>query len=267
MTIESWQVGTRAAELYEKLLVPALTAAWAPLAIEAAGVRPGDHVLDVACGTGVVARAAAERAGPAGRVVGLDLNPGMLAVARTLGPEIEWRQGDAAALPFPDASFDRVTCQFALMFFPDRAAALREMRRVLKPNGWLAIATWGPIDVSPPYAMQAEIAGRLAGPEAAAIVFAPFVLTDPAELELLLADAGFAESTAETRQETVMYSNVDAFLEGEVDATPLGAFLLERSQALYDQVKAELREAVAPYTSATGVMFPIDANVASARQA
>jgi ubiquinone/menaquinone biosynthesis C-methylase UbiE len=265
MTIASWQVDTLAAELYEKRLVPALMAAWAPRTVEAAGVRPGDCVLDVACGTGVVARAAADRVGPSGRIVGLDLNPGMLAVARRQRPEIEWRQGDAADLPFPDASFDRVTCQFALMFFPDRAAALSEMRRVLKPDGRVALATWGAIDASPLYVVQAEIAGRLAGPEAASIVSAPFVLPDPAELEMLLADADFTDIEVMSMRETAAYPDVDAFLEGEVDATPLGAFLLERNPALIDRLRAEMREVLLPYTSASGVTFPIAANLVSAR--
>lgn len=266
MTTESWQVQTRAAKLYEKRLVPALMAAWARRVVAAAGVRPGDHVLDVACGTGVVAREAAERTGTTGRVVGFDLNPGMLAVARALGPEIEWQQGDAAMLPFADGSFDRVTCQFALMFFPDRTAALREMRRVLKEDGQLALATWGAIDASPPYLAQAEIARRLAGPEAAAIVQAPFVLPDPAKLRLLLGGAGFVDISIETMQEAVIYPDIDAFLEGEIDATPLGVFLAERDPALPDHMKDETRKALASFETANGVEFPIEAHVVSTRR-
>jgi hypothetical protein len=114
--------------------------------------------------------------------------------------------------------------------------------------------------------MQAEIAGRLAGPEAASIVSAPFVLSDPAELESLLADAGFVESTVETMQETVIYPDVDAFLEGEIDATPLGGFLAARNPALPDQMKAAIRDALAPFQTADGVQFPIEAHIASARR-
>lgn len=267
MTIESWQVATRAAELYEKRLVPALMAAWAPRTIEAARIRQGDRVLDVACGTGIVARAAAERAGDAGQVVGLDLNPGMLAVANRLQPKIEWRQGDATALPFADASFDRVLCQFGLMFFPGRPAALREMHRVLKPGGRLAVATWDAIEISPPYVRQAEIVERLAGPEAAAIVRAPFVLADPAELERMLAAAGFESVKAETVADVITYPNVDAVLEGEIDATPLGTFLQGQNTAIYDHVKTELREALTPFVTRDGVVYPTAAHIVSGRRA
>ena len=105
--------------------VPTLFAQWAPMVCDAAEITAGQQVLDVACGTGIVARAAADRAGP-GNVIGVDLNDAMLTVARRVRPDITWRQGDASALPFPDGTFDAVVCQMALMFFPDRARALRE---------------------------------------------------------------------------------------------------------------------------------------------
>lgn len=265
MPTESWQVETTAAERYEDRLVPALMAAWAPRTVEAAGVQPGDRVLDIACGTGIVARTAAARVGAAGQVVGLDLNPGMLSVARRIEPEIEWRQGDAAELPFPDASFDRVLCQFGLMFFPDRPAALREMRRVLRPDGGLAIATWDAIDISPPYVIQAEIVGCLAGADAESIVGAPFVLADPAELKRLLADAGFRSIAVSTISDVIAYPDIDAFLQGEIDATPLGSLLDERDPAIADQIKTRLHEALAPFVSPAGMNFPTAAHIASAR--
>src|SRR5262245_56488818 len=150
MPTETWQVETVAAERYEAFLVPAIMAAWPPRLVATAHVQPGDRVLDVACGTGIVARTAAGIVGSAGHVTGLDLNPGMLAVANRLRPDLDWQQGDAASLPFPDASFDRVLCQFALMFFPDRLTALREMRRALILSGTLALSTFDAIEISPP---------------------------------------------------------------------------------------------------------------------
>lgn len=266
MTIETWQVETTAAERYEHRLVPALMAAWAPRTVDAAGVRPGDRVLDIACGTGIAARTAAQRVGVSGQVTGLDLNPGMLAVANRLQPEIEWRQGDSAALPFADASFDCVLCQFGLMFFPDRLAALREMHRVLKQGGRVAVATWDAIEVSPPYVHQAEIVERLAGPDAAAIVRAPFVLDDPDEVERLLVAAGFDAVTNETTADVITYPNVDAVLEGEIDATPLGTFLQEQSPAIYIQTKEEMRAALAPFVTKDGVVYPTAAHIVSGRR-
>jgi SAM-dependent methyltransferase len=133
-----WQVVGSAAETYERALIPAVFAAWTPLVVELAEPRAGERVLDVACGTGVVARLAAQQVGRTGKVVGLDLNPGMLAVAaaRAAGEpptsaSITWQEANAARMPFPDAAFDVAYCQLGLQFFPDRPAALREMNRVL----------------------------------------------------------------------------------------------------------------------------------------
>src|SRR5205085_12630418 len=132
--IDEWQLHGSAPELYERYLVPAITSHWAADLIERAAPRSGDRVLDIACGTGVVARSAAAHV-DAGKVTGIDINPGMLAVARSIattgGPAIEWCEGSALALPFDDNSFDLILCQLGLQFFPDRRMALREMWRVL----------------------------------------------------------------------------------------------------------------------------------------
>src|SRR5215472_12207007 len=149
---EAFQIPIEAAEAYEAAFVPAFFAQWAPILCDAAGLGAGQKVLDVACGTGIVARTAAERVGPA-HVTGVDLNQAMLTVARRVRGDIDWRQGDAAALPLADRSFDAVLCQMALMFFPDRdgrgaragrprrAARLRALRRRGRP----ARRTPGPV--------------------------------------------------------------------------------------------------------------------------
>ena len=154
------------------------------------GFRTGNKVLYVGCGTGVLAREALTRVGEDGRVVGLDLNRGMLVVAARTEPKIEWRQGDAASLPFEDAIFDVVVSQFALMYFPDRATALGEMWRTLARGGRLAIAVWAPIDHARGYQILVNIAARQCGGEAAGVLAAPFVLGDQAELARLFVDGG-----------------------------------------------------------------------------
>jgi ubiquinone/menaquinone biosynthesis C-methylase UbiE len=137
---ETFQLSLAAAEAYESKFVPALFAEWAPHLVHIAGVAPGQTVLDVACGTGIVARTSADLLGGHGRVVGLDLNEAMLTVAGRLRPDLEWRHGDAQTLPFADQSFDTVLCQMALMFFPDRVRAVKEMARVVARERIVALS-------------------------------------------------------------------------------------------------------------------------------
>jgi ubiquinone/menaquinone biosynthesis C-methylase UbiE len=139
-------------ELYERYPVRAITALWATDLVARAAPRPGERVLDLACGTGIVARLAAARMG-AGRIVGLDINSGMLAVARSLSADtarlIEWQEGSALALSFPDDAFDLIFCQLGLQFFPDRTAAVGEMWRVLAPAGRVALSVFTAIEHTP----------------------------------------------------------------------------------------------------------------------
>ncbi|MGH2560745.1 MAG: methyltransferase domain-containing protein [Thermomicrobiales bacterium] len=261
MATETWQIEATAAETYEKQLVPALFAEWAPRLVDAAGVQQGDWVLDVACGTGVVAREAAERVGSAGRVTGLDLNPGMLAVARRLRPDLTWREGDATALPFADGAFDRVLCQFALMYVPDRVAALREMRRVLAPAGTVGLAVWNAIDHSPAFVLLSEILARHAGPRAADILRSPFVLGDLDEVRSLLTAAELSVLRTETRVGAATFSSVDAFVHAEVDGSPLAGLLHAHGDAVYQHVIKETREALRPFCSQRGLSSPIEAHL------
>ncbi|KAA3663243.1 MAG: methyltransferase domain-containing protein [Chloroflexi bacterium] len=138
--IEKGQVVNSAAKIYEEFFIPALFGEWPQHVAAAAKIQPGHRVLDVACGTGVLARFAANLVGPTGFVTGLDVNDGMLEVARRSASQIEWRQSVAEQLPFEDNNFDTVVSQFGLMFFEDQVKALQEMMRVLRPGGHLAVA-------------------------------------------------------------------------------------------------------------------------------
>ena len=128
-TQEQWQLTLEAAELYERCPARYILGPWAPLLVDVANLAQSERVLDVACGTGVVARIAAKRVGPTGRVVGIDLNPGMIAVAQSLaapvGTRIEWIERSALDLRLEDASFDAVLCQQGLQFFPNKLVALK----------------------------------------------------------------------------------------------------------------------------------------------
>jgi ubiquinone/menaquinone biosynthesis C-methylase UbiE len=160
---ERGQVTRSAAEVYEEFFVPALLQEWAGLVTEAARIQPGQRVLDVACGTGVLAHSMAGRIGPNGAVVGVDINERMLAVARRKAPTIEWREGRAEMLPFEANSFDTVVSQFGLMFFADRRLAIQEMRRALRPGGRLVVAVWASVENFPGYAELADLLQRLYG--------------------------------------------------------------------------------------------------------
>lgn len=220
-SVETFQISLDAAEVYESKFVPAIFGEWAPHLVEAAGVAPGQAVLDVACGTGVVARAAADRMGGEGRVMGLDLNEGMLAVARRLRPDIEWRHGDAGELPFPAGSFDVVLCQSALMFFPDRAKALREMARVVIANGTVAVQVWGSSESQPAYGPFIEVVARHAGPEAIDLVSAYWVLGDLDLVAALFEATGLEVAATHTRLGTARFDSIDELVKTEVEGSPL----------------------------------------------
>ncbi|MEV6490941.1 methyltransferase domain-containing protein [Actinoplanes sp. NPDC051633] len=256
---EQWQVSAVAAEIYESCFVPAIFGAWASPVADAAGIKEGDAVLDVACGTGVLAREAFRRTG---RVVGLDLNEGMLAVAARTEPGIDWRAGDATALPFDDAAFDVVVSQFALMYFPDRAGALREMWRVLAPGGRLAVAVWAAIDRAPGFRILADIAGRLSSPKAADLLAAPFVLGDQGELADLFAGSGIPDAGIDLREGSIRFSSIQEFIRVEVKGSPLAGLIGdEEMPALIAEAEPALAQFVVPSGE---VVMPIAAHIVTA---
>jgi SAM-dependent methyltransferase len=132
---------------YERLLMPRIFEPWGRVLLDRAAIPEGGSVLDVATGPGTIAQMAAKRVGPRGHVDGVDISPQMIAEARGKtfpddSAPIDYGVAPADALPFSAATFDVVTCQQGLQFFPDQAAALREMRRVLRPGGRVAVAMW-----------------------------------------------------------------------------------------------------------------------------
>src|SRR5262245_46335583 len=185
MSQPTLQAQIDAANAYEALFVPALFGQWAPIVADAAQIQTGQRALDVACGTGVLARELITRTGPGGSVAGIDPSPGMVAVAERLAPAVEWREGVAESLPFPDQYFDAVVSQFGLMFFTDRRQALREMLRVLAPGGRLAVAVWDSLGNIPAFACVVALLEQTAGRQAADALRAPFALGDRQELGAL----------------------------------------------------------------------------------
>ena len=252
---ETWQVNAEAAEVYEREFVPAIFGEWAPRLCNAVGIKAGDTVLDVACGTGVVAREATRRGA---HVTGLDLNRGMLGVARREAPQVTFERGDATDLPFPPGSFAKVLCQFALMYVPDRERALSEMTRVTRPGGVAGFAVWATLAESPGYQLLAELAERAAGAETAAILRAPFVLGDREELLALVATAGWRDVSLEPHVGAVRFPSVDEFVRAEVEGSPLADTLGVDG---YEALLAEARVGMAPFCTIDGLQFPIAAHI------
>jgi len=213
---------TNPAETYEAYMVPALFGPWALRLTRSARLREGerviDRVIDVGCGTGIVAREASRQVGATGRVVGIDASPQMLTVARVCAEReqlmIEWQEGRAEELPLADGAFDAATCQFALMFFEDQSAALHELRRVLSPDGRAVLAVFQPIDRHPFYVALDEAIQERLGVSAAADIFS---LGDQDQLGRMVRDAGFAKVTIEHASLLSRFPEPAAFLAGEID--------------------------------------------------
>lgn len=240
-----------AARFYERQLMPALFLPYAPRLVEAAGIAKGNRVLDVACGTGVVTRAVADRSGPRTVPVGLDIAPGMLAVAQEVNPAIDWRQGDAQALPFADASFDRVVCQFGLMFFADPVKAFEEMLRVLRPGGRLAVSVWDSISHNPGSAALVDILERLAGTRAADALRMPFSLGDHDQLQRIATAAGVAGIEIETQADASDYPRLQVVIDAEIRGwLPLMGVQLDAPQI--DAIEAECRLKLRKFVDSEG---------------
>jgi ubiquinone/menaquinone biosynthesis C-methylase UbiE len=205
----------------------------------------------------VLARTAADRVAADSRVTGLDRNEGMLAVARRIRPQIEWRLGDAAALPFANASYDVVVSQFALMYFPDRIAALKEMVRVLRPEGRLTVAVWGPYERATSYVILTEIAQRRCGQAAADVLTAPFVLGNQDQLIDLFKAAGINQIVMDLRNGTMTFPSIATFVRTEVKGSPLEGMLDEQT---YGALVAEAEEKLQSFRTDRGeVVMPLDA--------
>jgi SAM-dependent methyltransferase len=265
------------AHAYQDYFVPAIFEPLAAQVLGCAAPEPGDRCLDLACGTGVVARALAARVGPAGRVVGVDVNPMMLEVARTVSapeePRIEWCQGDATDLDLADRSFDVVSCQQALQFFPDRAAGAREMKRVLVPGGRAVVAVWEGIDRHPMYEALADAEE----PHLAALgveltreeLIAPFTLGDAHDLRDLLAGAGFEDVRVVQRSIDARFATPERFVErmefAYAAVIPQFAESPEAFEAYLDVVTKETTGIVERYRQGDHIVVPMHANVAIAR--
>src|SRR5262245_9407309 len=266
-TGEQFQLSDEAAERYERCPARYILGPWAPLLVDTARPAAGERVLDVACGTGVVARIAAERVGPAGRVVGVDLNPGMIRVARSLpapvGAPIEWLERSALDLGFDDASFDVVLCQQGLQFFPDKALALREMRRVLAHGGRLALSVW--TGVGAYHAAVGAALARSISTDAAIRFCASRQVPGREDLQRLATQAGFSDVEVRMHALDIHLPRINEFTLEHLAGTPVAQSLAAAASDARDNIAASVAKELQPYADRDGVTYPEETKVLTAR--
>jgi ubiquinone/menaquinone biosynthesis C-methylase UbiE len=252
-------------EMFEQFFGPAIFKPWAGVVLEYAAPQPGERVLDLACATGIVARHVAPVVGAHGKVVAADINPDMLAVGRALpappGAVIEWRVEDATALDLPDGAFDLVVCQQGVQFFGDRAAAVREMRRVLAPGGRVVLSVWQPLAVHPVYEALFRASARHLGVHVSDIA-TPFSFGDAAQLRALLREGGFRRVEIIPRTLPAHFAAAEQFVQLTVLAgaavTPDAADAdTAIRDALADAVARETHAIIQQYRDGDGLRFPL----------
>lgn len=251
---------------YEELFVPALFEPWTKHLIYGAGVEQGCHVLDIACGSGVLTRHALSQSGQSGRVVGVDPAPGMIAAAKEVEPKIEWVLGSAEALDFGDAMFDCVVSQFGMMFFQDRQKAASEMFRVMKPGGRLAIAVWNSIENNPAYGDIIAVLDEQVSTAAGDALRLPYSLGDPDEVINVLAQGGFTGIKFETRTERAKFPNSRTMVEAELRGW-LPLFDINLSEKMIADVLVKSDGKLSKYAALSDeAVFPTSAHIVTAHK-
>lgn len=256
-----------AAERYQQILVPVILGPAARALVDEAALQAGAIVLDVGCGTGATARAAAEQVGPSGRVLAIDTNPGMLDVARSLSPVpgavIEWREGRACELPLADASVDVVLCAQTLQFLNDPRRALSDMHRVLKPGGRLAVSLWCDLGENPYFEALVGIVAHRIGRDTAAGLDAAFRLSNADQIRDLLATTGWTQIDLTRKQLDLDLPPLRSFVPRHISATPMAAGFSAAPEAAQQAVIEDMADRLAPYEMGTDVRIPFQTHLAT----
>jgi ubiquinone/menaquinone biosynthesis C-methylase UbiE len=262
---EQYQLDGNAAELFEREIVPRITSLWAKDLVDRACVRVGENVLDVACGTGVVTRLAAQQSGT-GRVVGLDLNADMLRVARGIARTddvpIEWCEGSALALPFEESVFNVVLCQLGLQFFPDKSLALREMARVLTSGGRVLLSVFTPIERTPVAYAFANALDRHLGEGASSAKRAEHSFSDSDLMEQLATEAGLKNVVVFPVTQTIRFPSALDYVRLQLTATPQARLLSKMTAQKRD---AKIQAVARDLASAMDSVGPTD-EISSAQE-
>ena len=247
-------------EIYDEYFLPAIFSLWPSRIIKLADIKAGDNVLDVATGTGVLAKSGFETVAPDGSVVGLDPTDGMLAIARKKSSEIKWVHGVAEEIPFEDNHFDAVVSQFGMMFFVDREKALQEMFRVLKQGGKLVVAVWASLEETPGYNLFVQVLDRLFGRDIANELIAPFNLGDSKKFESHFINAGFSDYEIKTVQGSANFKSVDEWVYMDIKGWTL-ADKIDNTQ--YALLLEEMKKNTAQFTQENQtIKFDMPAHIA-----
>lgn len=264
-----WQLSGKAPEAYDRYIVQTIMLGWSHDLIEVAAVQSGHRVLDVACGTGTVTRCAADRVGTAGRVVGLDMNEGMLNIARAIKEQntealVEWQHGDVVAMPFPDSAFDVVLCQQGLQFFADKSGALGEMRRVLAPGGRLALSVFRSLDHCPWHRAVGDAMARHVSAEVAEVIRGSFALGDIEELRTLILGAGFRQVHIRIESKMIRHASLTEFVPTYLTSTPVAGAVDVLDENVQASIVRDISTSLRPYTDDDGLAAPVEAHVVTA---
>ncbi|WP_028582159.1 class I SAM-dependent methyltransferase [Desulfogranum japonicum] len=265
----SWPLHGTAPERYEQYIVPAWMGAWTNILIERARIVPGDQILDIACGTGVVARRAAHLVGPRGRVIGIDADRNMLVAASNFADSenlsvTEWRLGDAANIPVETGVCDLVLCQQGLQFFSEKQRALEEMFRVLVPGGRIALSVWRSIDRCPLFAILADIIGEYIGFEPTRAFYSSCSLFDREELRGLLTGALFSEINISLEVQMARFSSLEEFLPGYISVFPFSHQIAEMSDDEQNKMFTEIKKSLLTFSDDYGLAVPMESHIITA---
>ena len=265
-----WQLTEDGPEAYERSIVPAFSGAWAKDLVKRAALKKGERVLDVACGTGIVARYATKSVGENGQVAGVDVNDVMIDKARQIsadtGKAIDWRQGDIAALPFSDKEFDAVLCQQGLQYFPDRELALKEMFRVLVPGGRIILSVWRPIQYFPFYIALHKALGRYVNADAALTLASAFTHGDTELLKSLCNNAGFRNIHIRLVIKQMRSPSLEEFFYGGMAASPFAGAILALDDTIRNKMLQSIEEPLLNYIDDDGLAAPMECYVMTARK-
>lgn len=259
-TSTQWQLARDAAERYERILVPTILGPAARGLVEWSNLCAGEAVLDVGCGTGAATRFAAEKIGASGRAAGVDVNAGMVDIAKSHPPiegaAIEWFQDSAYQLPFAEGEFDVALCAQTLQFLEDRPRALAEMYRVLKPGGRVAVSLWRDIRENPYFDVLVQAVTHHISAETAMGLRAAFGLTDLNTILTLLSGAGFITPEATVKQLDLDLPILSQFVPQHVSATPMVAGFNAASHEKRQAVIQEVAEKLVAFETRDGVRIP-----------